>query len=416
MEVLLNVKSRKIAPVTALAAVGALAASMVVGGATPSLAAPSAPASSSAISGAHTAAPAVPEYYVALPGGNNFANVPGSRTAVVGDTLTGRKPLTIRAFGKDKFVTVSAAADDRTFVLGANPNPQPPAIPSPTEWYLVHLTPGAKFRATERKLRIPGPSKDDWVAQTAVSPNGKDVALLGTYEALHSGASLMWVRIYSAATGKLLHAWSGLPNSGSGGYTTLAWTEGGRQLAIGYTFALTPAGSKRSWPYLAVRLLNVASPGHNLTTDSRLAWSKLQAASGISKPTPLTCAADYQVTVSADGTVVCAGYGILRDYTPNPFAKTCPAVPDWAAVGFVAYSTATGKGIGPLYQEDTNCQLSQISVLWSNATGDTVIGYYSLGTIFATKPVIRFGVFSHGTYTQLRLPPTTTTVPDTIAW
>lgn len=412
----MNVKSRKIAPVTALAAVGALAASMVVGGATPSLAAPSAPASSSAISGAHTAAPAVPDYYVALPGGDNFANVPGSRTAVVGDTLTGRKPLTIRAFGKDKFVTVSAAADDRTFVLGANPNPQPPAIPTATEWYLVHITPGAKFRATERKLRIPGPGKDDWDAATALSPNGKDVAVLGSYQGADSATVLMWVRIYSAATGALLHAWSGLPNTTSGGYTTLSWTDGGRQLAIGYTFPLTPAGSKRSWPYLGVRLLNVGSPGHNLTTDSRLAWSKLQAASGISKPTPLTCAVDYQVTVSADGTVVCGGYGILRDYTPNPVAKTCPAVPDWAAVGFVAYSTATGKEVGPLYQEDTNCELSQISVLWTNTTGDTAIGYYSLGTFFTTKPVVRFGIFSHGTYTQLRLPPTTTTVPATIAW
>ena len=187
----------------------------------------------------------------------------------------------------------------------------------------------------------------------------------------------MWVRIYSAATGKLLHSWSGLPNTGSGGYTTLAWTDGGRQLAIGYTFALTPAGSKRSWPYLGVRLLNVATPGHNLTTDSRLAWSKLQPTSGLSHPTPLTCATDLQVTVSSDGTVVCGGYGILRDYTPNPFAKTCPAVPDWAAVGFVAYSTATGKEVGPLFQEDTNCELSQISVLWANAAGDPAIGYYS---------------------------------------
>jgi hypothetical protein len=414
MEVSLKLKAR-IAPVAALAAVSALATSMVVGVATPSVAAPSAPASSAA-SGAHAASPAVPEYYVALPGGNNFANVPGSRTAVVGDTLTGRKPLTIRAFGKDKFVTVSAAADDRTFVLGANPNPQPPAIPSATEWYLVHITPGAKFRATERKLRIPGPGKDDWVAQTAVSPNGKEVAVAGTYQATYPAPDLDWVRIYSTATGALLHSWSGLPNATWDGYITLSWTEGGRQLAIGYTFALTPAGSKRSWPYIGVRLLNVGSPGHNLTTDSTLAWSKLQAESGISKPTPLTCAEDFRVVVSADGTVVCAGYGVLRAYTPNPVAKTCPAVPDWAAVGFVAYSTATGKEVGPLFQYDTNCSSGGGDVLWTSAAGDTVIGYYSLGGYFASKPVFRFGIFSHGTYTQLRLPPTTATIPATIAW
>jgi WD40 repeat protein len=413
----LNVKARIIAPVTALAAVGALAASLVIGLA-PSAAASSAAASSAgtAAAAARPAASALPAYYLALPGGDNFANVPGSRTAVLGDTLTGKRLLTIRAFGTDKFVTVSAAADDRTFVLGANPNPQPPAIPSATEWYLVHVTPGARFRATERKLRIPGPGKDDWIAATALSPNGKQVAVLGTHEGAGSAPLTMWVRVYSVATGALLHSWSGLLNTTSGGYTTLAWTDRGRQLAIGYTFSVTPAGSKRSWPYIGVRLLDVDRPGHNLTTDSRLAWSKLAAEGGLSRPTPLTCAPDLQVVVSPDGTVVCGGYGILRAYTPNPFAKTCPAVPNWASVGFVTYSTATGRQAGTLFQYDTNCQPGNVGVLWTSAAGDRVIGYYSLGGFFATKPVFRFGVFSHGRYTPLPLPPTTTTVPATIAW
>ena len=101
------------------------------------------------------------------------------------------------------------------------------------------------------------------------------------------------------------------------------------------------------------------------------------------------------MVVSADGTVVCGGYGILRAYTPNPVAKTCPAVPDWASVGFVTYSTATGKQAGTLYQDDTNCEPGNVGVLWTSAAGDRAIGYYSLGSFFATKPVFRFGVFSH---------------------
>lgn len=148
----------------------------------------------------------------------------------------------------------------------------------------------------------------------------------------------------------------------------------------------------------------------------RLAWSKLAAESGLSRPTPLTCAPDLQVVVSADGTVVCGGYGILRAYTPNPLAKTCPAVPDWASVGFVTYSTVTGKQAGTPFQYDTNCQPGNVGVLWTSAAGDRVIGYYSLGSFFATKPLFRFGVFSHDRYTPLPLPPTTTTVPATIAW
>ena len=259
----MNVKARIIAPVTALAAVSALAASLAIGVAAPSVAASGVAASSSvgAAVAARTASRALPAYYLALPGGDNFANVPGSRTAVLGNTLTGRRLLTIRAFGTDKFVTVSAAADDRTFVLGANPNPQPPAIPSATEWYLVHVTPGATFRATERKLRIPGPGKDDWIAATALSPDGRQVAVLGTYEGAGSAPLTMWVRVYSVATGTLLRSWSGLLNTTSGGYTTLAWTDRGRQLAIGYTFSVTPAGSKRSWPYIGVRLLTWTARG-----------------------------------------------------------------------------------------------------------------------------------------------------------
>ena len=328
----------------------------------------------------------MPRYYLALPGGNNFANVPGSRTAVLGDTLTGKKLLTVKTFGTDKFVTVSAAADDRTFVLGANPNPQPPAIPSATEWYLVHVTPGRTFRATERKLRIPGPSKAEWIAATSLSPDGREVALLGTYETTDSVT--VWVRTYSVATGRLLRSWTGLRNVGADGYSTLSWTDGGRQLAIGYSFSETPAGSKRSWPYIGVRLLDVRRPSGSLTADSRLAWSKLAAESGISRPTPLTCATDLRVTVSADGTVVCAAQGKLRAYTPNPSAKTCPAVPDWASVGFVAYSTRTGKEIGPVFQKDTNCQPGETDVLWTSAAGDRVIGYYWLGGIFASKPAL----------------------------
>jgi hypothetical protein len=402
-----------IAPVAAVAAASALVTSMVIGVAAPSVAAPSVRAAA----GARAASPAVPKYYLALPGGDNFANVPGSRTAVVGDTLTGKRLLTVRAFGTDKFVTVSAAADDRTFVLGANPNPQPPAIPSATEWYLVHVTPGAKFRATERKLRIPGPGKDDFIAATALSPDGREVALVGTHEGAYPAPLVMWVRTYSVATGGLLRSWSGLLNTTSGGYTTLSWTDRGKQLAIGYTFSVTPAGSKRSWPYIGARLIDVRRPGHDLTADSRLAWSRLAASGGLSRPTPLTCAVDLRgVVVSPDGTVVCGAYGLLRVYNPNPLGATCPAVPKWASLGFVAYSTATGKQVGTLFRYDTNCIPGDVEVLWTSAAGDAVIGYYTLGQPFDSKQILRFGFFSHGKYTPLPLPPTTTTIPVTIAW
>ena len=130
---------------------------------------------------------------------------------------------------------MSAAADDRTFVLGANPNPQPPAIPSATEWYLVHVTPGATFRATERKLRIPGPRKDEFIAATALSPDGREVALVGTHEGTYPAPLVMWVRTYSVATGALLRSWTGLRNTRRVATPRSRGRTAGSQLAIGYT-------------------------------------------------------------------------------------------------------------------------------------------------------------------------------------
>ena len=123
-----------------LLAVAATAAALAL---TTSLAlAASSPDARAGATGRRVPAPAVPRYYMALPGADNFANVPGAPTAVVADTFTGTKLLTVRPFGKDKFVTVSAAADDRTFVLGAAPGLEPPAVPSATTWYLVRVRPG----------------------------------------------------------------------------------------------------------------------------------------------------------------------------------------------------------------------------------------------------------------------------------
>ena len=135
---------RRIAPVAAVAAVMALTISVAIGGAG------AAANAGAAVAGTPALASAVPKYYVALPGGDNFGNVPGSATAVVGDTITGKRLLTVRPSGQDKFVSVSAAADDTTFVLGGNPDPEAslPTVAPPTDWYLVQLKPGSKLSAT----------------------------------------------------------------------------------------------------------------------------------------------------------------------------------------------------------------------------------------------------------------------------
>lgn len=405
---------RRIAPIAAVAAVMALM-TLLVGGA-----AAAAPNAGAATAAAPAPASAVPKYYVALPGGDNFGNVPGSPTAVVGDTITGKRLLTVRPAGKDEFVSVSAAADDTTFVLGANPDPAKslPTVAPPTDWYLVQIKAGPRLGDTVRKLRIPVPAENNLVDATALSPDGKEVAVVGVNDYAYAKPPLEWLRIYSVATGALLRSWSGYLNVNWEVYTTLSWTSGGRSLAIGYTFTV---GTTKVWDYLGVRSLNVRSKGNSLIADSKLVWKRLLRSSGYSSPTPLNCALAIKVTVSADGSVVCSAFGALRAYNPNmtgnteQTAPTCPSVPPWDSLGFLSFSTVTGKQ-STVFQYDTNCDANS-DVLWTSASGDAVIGYYALGSLLpGSSQTVRFGVFSHDKYTQLPVPPTTTTVPQTITW
>jgi hypothetical protein len=366
---------------------------------------------STGVTGRHAAAAEVPRYYMALPGADNFANVPGAPTAVLADTFTGKALLTVRPSGKDKFVTVSAAADDRTFVLGAAPGLEPPAVPSATTWYLVRVQPGRgrAMAATVRKLRVPAPPPGGRADTTALSPDGRELAVLGT-QPVSAGSYAEFLRVYSVASGRLLHAWSGPLDVAWDAYTTLSWTAGGRQLAIGYTWFA------KSAQYLGVRLVGVSRPGHDLVADSRLAWS-VKTYLNVPKTYPLTCAVDIQVTVTADGAVVCAAGGVSRVVKQTFGGPACPAIPPWNSAGFLEYSAVSGKLARTVYRTDSGCVPGGTAVLWASAPGRTVIGCIQYGEPpLTTTSVLRFGIFSGGTFTPLPAPPTTTTVPDAIAW
>lgn len=346
---------------------------------------------------------AVPEYYVALPGADNFANVPGAPTAVVGDTLSGRHLLTIRPSGSDKFVSVSAAADDLTFALGAAPDLSPPAVPAATDWYLVRLLPGRVPRAAVRKLAIPAPPTGR-ADTTALSPDGTELALLGTQPG-PGQSSLEFLRVYAVASGKLLRSWSGPLDVAFDAYTTLSWSADGKRLAFGYT-----SGG------LKVRMLDVTRPGQDLLADSRLAWSASTSSAG--RAGALSCGQAQRVVVTPDGTVVCGGSATLRPNRQTFIGgPACPAIPPWNSLGFPEYSTVTGKLVRTVYRANSNCLWPQDDVLWASASGENVIGYLQYGQPgFTQTTIIRFGIFSDGRFTPLPTPPTTTTTPNAIAW
>lgn len=389
------------APAGAAAAVMAIAISVVLVRAIPN--APGTPAT-------HPAVPAgVPAYYMAIPGADDFAVRPGAPTAVLADTYTGKRLATVRPYGKDKFVSVSAAADDRMFVLGAAPNLRPPAVPSATTWYLVRVHPGGPA-PTVRKLPIPAPPSGARADNTALSPDGTRLALLGP-EAGNGPLEMEYLNIYSVPDGKLLHSWSGPLNTTLDAYTTLAWMDGGRQLAIGYQ-------SANHGFYLNVRTLEVNRPGTDLMADSRLAWS-IKTWSTTPGTYPLTCAIADRAVVTAGGTVICGATAVFRPYRvdlahPGP---VCPARPIPNSEGFREYSTATGKLVRTAYQASSNCFPGGEDVLWASDSGNALIGYLRYGEDSVTTEVkLKFGIFSDGKFTALPVPPTTTTVPNAIAW
>jgi hypothetical protein len=354
-----------------------------------------------------TASTAVPEYYVALPGANNNGNVPGSAQAVVDDTFTGKQVAILKPPAGWKFTSVSPGADDRTFVLGVEYHPEPPAVPEASAWYLVHITPGAKVHATMRRLRVPVPAESGVVA-VALSPDARELATIGNVgEPIgRTGKEKLALRVYSVATGAVLRAWSGIFYEGFDAYTTLQWTANGYLAFARGWFAPAAPGD-----FYGVRMLQATRPSGDLVADSRLVWS-----TPVPLETPrthkLSCAYGQGALVTADGkTVVCSAYGVFR--TPPSYGTTaCPAVPAWNDGAVLEASTATGKPVRTLYQYVTNCFTNAPVILWTSAHGDVVIGEFAFGTQSSEQ----FGVFTENKFTPLPVPPTVVTTPLSIAW
>jgi hypothetical protein len=221
----------------------------------------------------------VPPYYVALTGADADVYNGDSTVAEVRATATGAvlarvvppKPYV-------HFAGVTAAADDRTFVLVAeaksNPptqQPKPGQLPQqyyqPSRFYLMRFDPG-NGRASLRALPAAFIPANAEVHDMALSPDGTSLAA-------DIGPVLVATRLYvfDVATGTR-RAWSFKtcaqcnPSSGGLGYggtnvDALSWTGDGRHLAF--------VGPNRAgWPsHGTVRLLDVTLPGSDLLANSR---------------------------------------------------------------------------------------------------------------------------------------------------
>jgi WD40 repeat protein len=201
-----------------------------------------------------------PRYYVALVDSGlgkpvNIGALSGSRLspadAVVRVTATGKAVATVtppRPY--QEFGLVTAAADDRTFVLDAIRGGS-----GADKLFLLRLGPGGR-PGRLIPLRVPPPVSNG-VTDLALSPNG---ALLAV-QAGGGKPSLFVVDLATGAERKWVPAGIGTNNNLVGTQDSLSWTADSRTLAL--IFYGDPGGG-------GVRLLDVTARGPNLLANSRL--------------------------------------------------------------------------------------------------------------------------------------------------
>lgn len=367
------------APIAAAALVTAVALALVLlrqaGGAQSR---PSAPAS-----GSPTAA-AVPRYYVELD--RPYAMAILHAKLVVGDDRTGREIAVLNPSASQDFYGVTAAADDRTFVVMSYQHGV-----QETTWYLLRLTPGAAHPAALTKLPIKPVAAH--VNGLALSPDGRELAVM--YRTPTSPANgVATLTVYSMSSGAAHGIWhTSWPNSGfiasDGNGAGLSWTGGGRGVDFRWITASRRSTSGKVKVVVTVRALEVTSGGHDLMADSR---PVVQLPQSVSKTTTFInpCA---QSLAARDGTVVCGTDGGRK----QPGAAACPA----ASPSFVSYSAATGKPLKVLGRYQGQCLVGVAEVLWTDPTGSHVIGLFFLDTKDKKEGGYPFGIVGGGHFTRL---------------
>ena len=429
------------APLTAAAVVVALAIALVLvrdipndGAVSPS------PTTSTGPGGA-------PRYYVALTqfsGSVQLAAGVAKDTVqngiVVGDSLTGERIAKFAPPANTTFQSVMAAADDRTFVVFA--------VSSSTgsfglftkgatltgSWFEVKLAPGTAQPARLTPLPIkpwswaPEHSVHDYsipspgeVFATALSQDGQELAVADIPPVpagdLDTAQNWQEVKVFSVATGRLLHDWTEHDPSAAFGDTdwwvpSLTWIDGDRALVLATAHTVLRAGTQTG----TMRRVNVAGPARgDLVADSTVIWSGELTANG-----GYGCYAvdSWPPLISADGkTVSCTNYAELKTGPSRWMASfdTDPLPPGAAAA------------IKPRFDYQVTSPLGQngkplaggadMSLLWASPSGDTLIGQWHY---IASRPPatgVHFGVISHGKFTPLRLPSSLAIAqPGEIAW
>jgi uncharacterized protein (UPF0333 family) len=297
----------------------------------------------------------VPEFYVALNPGdvgmNNRAQVRATATGAVLATVAAPAPY-------NTFSWVTAAADDRTFVLAAQewtripPGSAGGAIEkrdddTPTRFFVLHLSSDGRT-ARLSALPIPVQPGSVWIDGIALSPGGSKLAVVIKPTGANPDTSPA-IAVYTVATGaKTEWVWPGsaafIGNQKPWG-SPLSWTADGRTLA----FQIVPANGT-----IEVRLLDTDAPGGLKASRLGVEWTGggVTGADGVvirgSRTSPANSLFGYNTLITPGGTkIVC----LTRGTTVS---------------GVTEFDAATARVASNTYPQATD-------VLWTNASGSTLI-------------------------------------------
>jgi len=415
------------APLTAAAVIIAVAISLVLVKNLPG--GDRAPAGqATATSGPAGSLPAgVPRYYVALkqipPKRPTYLDSSFQYAIVVADAGTGKTLATFTPPAHTIFQSVTAAADDRTFaVLAVSPagrfqNGQGTVTGS---WYKLVITPGSAAPDRVRLTRLPvkpwswtaalevnALSSPGQIYASALSASGQELAVADIPAVPAASKPRNWteVKVFSVATGQLLHDWTaddpavrmtnartiwqGAVPLGAPGLT---WIDQDRALAVA-----TSSGGPG--PVTGtVRRLDVTGPASgSLLADSTVLWSGQLSMNDPGHGGGFTLN-DWPPQVTADGKSITGD-----TFTPLG-AK--PGQADFGTLPLTAGSAADGKlrlvyraVIPPLTEGE-----AEYAVVWASPSGDTMIVCVATGSGQSFPQKARFMVVSHGRSTPLAIP------------
>jgi hypothetical protein len=327
---------------------------------------------------------ATPRYYVML----GSVGTSSGQDIIVGDDQRGNlsdfglQAQTAQTIASFPFLrgntftslTVSGAANDRTFVVSGASIGTANAVPgssSPTVWYLVRLSPGSSHPAQFTRLPIEIPA-DSWVATTALSGDGTELAVLSAVGSATPSARTITLGVYSVATGRLLRSWSA-PASYTvstasrtntaihqpAAISDLSWVG---DTTVGFAVTTTAKVSEE------VRTLNVNPGGTSLLSDSHVVWSQyVPAPHGARTPTtPQTCDTPY---LTGNGQAVVCG-----NFTYSTSTKRLTT--QWLA--YPLETPTQPRVLGSVLEPTAiNSFNGNIGVEWSNQSGTELIGNWN---------------------------------------